>query len=131
MPRYWLKISIIFANQGDIKMRMNVILTIVLIVGLLILSAPLVSAKTIALWLCDEGNGQTLKDSSGNGHDGVFEGKVAWAEGNPGPRLRWGAGPEADRKNGRKRGPSPGEPEISCGGGEERRGFLKGPGLSL
>lgn len=75
-------------------MRRNVILTIVLIVGLLILSAPLVSAKTIALWLCDEGNGQTLKDSSGNGHDGVFEGKVAWTEGKYGKGLEFHGSPD-------------------------------------
>ena len=75
-------------------MRRNVILTIVLIVGLLILSAPLVSAKTIALWLCDEGNGQTLKDSSGNGHDGVFEGKVTWTEGKYGKGLEFHGSPD-------------------------------------
>jgi hypothetical protein len=75
-------------------MRRILILTIVLTVGLLIFSTSLVSAKTIALWLCDEGKGETLKDNSDNGHDGVFEGKVAWAEGMYGKALEFHGSPD-------------------------------------
>jgi hypothetical protein len=35
----------------------------------------------VAVWLCDEGKGDTLADSSGNKHDGKFVGKVEWTDG--------------------------------------------------
>ena len=35
----------------------------------------------VAAWLCDEGSGDTVADSSGNGHDGVIVGNVGWADG--------------------------------------------------
>ena len=34
----------------------------------------------VAAWLCDEGKGKILKDSSGNGHDGKFVKKEGWTK---------------------------------------------------
>lgn len=51
---------------------------------LMILLLPCVQAKvdehTIALWLFNEGQGDKVLDSSGNGHDGVFEGSPEWVK---------------------------------------------------
>ena len=41
-------------------------------------SAP---AEAIGVWLFDEGNGNTVKDTSGNGHHGEIIGEVAWVDG--------------------------------------------------
>ena len=51
----------------------------------LCLLAPQVSIgqdaeNLVALWLFDEGKGDTIKDSSGNGHDGTIEG-AKWDDG--------------------------------------------------
>ena len=68
-------------------MNRSLVFGLVLTAGLLFLSALLVRAETVALWLCDEGSGKTLIDSSGNGHDGTFEGKAGWTEGKFGKAL--------------------------------------------
>ena len=34
----------------------------------------------VAAWRCDEGKGEILKDSSGNGHDGKFVKKEGWTK---------------------------------------------------
>ena len=39
------------------------------------------TAEVIGVWLFDEGNGNTVKDVSGNGHHGEIIGEVAWADG--------------------------------------------------
>lgn len=41
----------------------------------------------VGLWLLDEGNGMETKDSSGNGHDGVFRGNPVWVDGEFGKAL--------------------------------------------
>lgn len=35
----------------------------------------------VGLWLCDEGKGDVVKDSSGNGNDGKFVGTFGWIDG--------------------------------------------------
>ena len=39
------------------------------------------SADAIGVWLFDEGDGNVVKDLSGNGHHGEIIGEVAWADG--------------------------------------------------
>jgi len=78
---------------------------LVLAAGLLILSAPLLRAETVALWLCEEGSGNTLIDSSGNGHDGTLEGEAGWAEGKFGMALKLNGDPD--------RVVVPGSPELT------------------
>ncbi len=41
-------------------------------------SAEIDPETIVAVWLCDEGAGKTLTDSSGNGHDGELVGKAGW-----------------------------------------------------
>lgn len=87
-------------------MNRNLVLGLVLLTaGLLILYAPLVSAETVALWLCDEGSGDTLIDSSGNGHDGTLEGNAGWTEGKFGMALKLNGDPD--------RVVVPGSPELT------------------
>jgi len=50
--------------------------------------AGFASADVVGLWLLDEGQGGTVKDSSGNGNDGVIEG-AEWAQGKFGSALRF------------------------------------------
>ena len=75
-------------------MKRSLVFWAVLTIGLLILSPQLVSAKTVALWLCDEGSGQTLIDNSGNGHDGTLEGNAGWTDGKFGKALKLNGSPD-------------------------------------
>ncbi|MBT3266038.1 LamG domain-containing protein [Candidatus Poribacteria bacterium] len=50
-------------------------------------------AEIVAMWLLDEGAGDTAVDGTGNGHDGVIEGDVEWlAAGKYGSALNFTAG---------------------------------------
>ena len=60
-------------------------MTIVGVVAML-LSIGIASADVVGLWLFDEGQGDTVKDSSGN--DGVIEG-AQWADGKFGKGLQF------------------------------------------
>jgi len=75
-------------------MKRSLTFGLVLAAGLLILSAPLLRAETVALWLCDEGSGNTFIDSSGNGHDGTLEVNATWAEGKYGMALELHGAPD-------------------------------------
>lgn len=59
---------------------------------LALLGAPAVNAavdeNTVAVWLFEEGTGKTVKDASGNGHDGEFAGSPKWV------KAKFGAGLE-------------------------------------
>jgi RHS repeat-associated protein len=50
---------------------------------------PPPSSYLIARWTFEEGSGTTVRDVSGNGHDGVIQGGATWAVGNPGHGLRF------------------------------------------
>jgi hypothetical protein len=43
----------------------------------------------VAMWLFDEGQGKTVRDSSGNGNDGVINGDPEWVEGRFGKGLKF------------------------------------------
>ncbi len=43
----------------------------------------------VAIWLCDEGDGDTVADTSGNGYEGSFVGDVNWADGEFGSALEF------------------------------------------
>ena len=60
--------------------------------------------KVEAIWLFDEGKGETVEDSSGNGHEGEFRGELEYVEGKFGTALEFG-GPSRKRmdRNGRPR----------------------------
>lgn len=50
---------------------------------------PAADASTVLLWHCDEGQGETVADASGKGHDGAVTG-ATWVEGKFGKALSWG-----------------------------------------
>jgi hypothetical protein len=52
------------------------------------------SADLILHWRFDEGSGTIAHDSSGNGHDGVFEGSPTWTAGKIGGALAFSGGGE-------------------------------------
>jgi hypothetical protein len=59
---------------------------LMLLILLSLLMVPVHAAQIdpnsiVAVWLCDEGQDDTLADASGNKHDGTFVGNVEWAEG--------------------------------------------------
>lgn len=43
----------------------------------------------VGIWLLDEGKGETVNDSSGNGHNGKFVGKIGWTDGKFGKALEF------------------------------------------
>ncbi|MDE0423951.1 MAG: LamG domain-containing protein [Candidatus Poribacteria bacterium] len=48
-----------------------------------------VDENTVAVWLFEEGAGNVVKDASGNGHDGEFEGSPKWVKGKFGTGLEF------------------------------------------
>ena len=52
-------------------------------------SAEIDPATIVAGWLFDEGNGDTLSDFSGNGHDGEIQGAPKWVDGKFGKALEF------------------------------------------
>jgi len=93
-------------------MKRSLTFGLVLAAGLLILSAPLLRAETVALWLCDEGSGNTLIDSSGNGHDGELQGDATWTEGKYGMALELHGNPDYVLVEGSKDLTGPGEMTV-------------------
>jgi len=73
-------------------MRLTLIFVFVISIGLMLnsLADAAVDLETVvAMWLFDEGDGEIASDSSGNGHDGVFNGNVDWDKGKFGDALRF------------------------------------------
>ena len=53
-------------------------------------------SKVEGIWLFDEGKGETVEDSSGNGNDGEFRGELEYVEGKFGTALEFGGHAEKD-----------------------------------
>lgn len=64
------------------------IITILLLFTVLSTYA-VVDKHTVAVWLFEEGSGKTVKDASGNGHDGEITGKLNWVKGKLGKGLEF------------------------------------------
>ena len=56
-----------------------VALTVLILLGGVFAEAA-VDKHTVAVWLFEEGAGKTVKDASGNGHDGKFAGNPKWVK---------------------------------------------------
>ncbi len=72
------------------KLRLALACVFVFSIGLMLSSladAAIDPETVVAMWLFDEGDGEIASDSSGNGHDGVFNGNVDWAKGKFGEAL--------------------------------------------
>ena len=61
--------------------------TVLALLGGMLANAA-VDENTVAVWLFEEGAGKTVKDASGNGHDGEFAGSPKWV------KAKFGAGLE-------------------------------------
>ena len=82
----------------------SIIPTLLLIFGVLVLTTPkAIHAEVVGIWLFDEGNGKTIKDASGNGHDGEIVGAVEWSDGKFESALKFDGGhvsvPHEDNMN--------------------------------
>ena len=66
----------------------SVLLAISLLFGGEIADAA-VDESTVAVWLFEEGAGKTVKDASGNGHDGKFAGSPKWVKAKFGTGLEF------------------------------------------
>ena len=65
------------------------VMVIILMASLLLSVQAAVDEHTIAVWFFNEGSGDTVSDSSGNGHDGVFDGNPKWIDAEHGGGLRF------------------------------------------
>lgn len=65
------------------------LLIVFLVMGIAYPCLGIDKKSVVAVWLCDEGNGGTVGDISGNGHDGEIVGDVKWANGNFGKALEF------------------------------------------
>jgi hypothetical protein len=88
----------------NIKKNFIIILSLLLIFCVLALTMPKAThAEVVGIWLFDEGKGKTIKDASGNGHDGEIIGAVEWAAGKFESALKFDGGnvsvPHADNMN--------------------------------
>lgn len=62
-------------------MKRAITLMLILSIFSCVAVVPCVTAEVVGVWLFDEGDGKTVKDASGNGHDGEIIGEVAWVDG--------------------------------------------------
>jgi len=63
------------------------LVSFVLVLGLALTSVGEAATDLVGHWKFDEGSGNIAKDSSGNGHDGTFNGNPQWVEGQLGGAL--------------------------------------------
>jgi hypothetical protein len=64
------------------------LLSVSAVVCALALGATVAQGALVGYWPFDDGQGTTVKDASGNGHDGTIVGTATWVSGAPG--FRWG-----------------------------------------
>lgn len=62
-------------------MKRSITLMLILSIFSCVAVVRCVTAEVVGVWLFDEGDGKTVKDASGNGHDGEIIGEVAWVDG--------------------------------------------------
>ena len=63
-------------------------ITVLVLIGSLPTDAA-VDKNTVAVWLFEEGEGKTVKDASGNGHDGKISGILNWTKAKFGKGLEF------------------------------------------
>ena len=70
--------------------KLVICLTLLIFIGSYVGMAYAIGNQSlVALWTFDEGSGKTLKDITGNGHDGKFVGEPKWVEGKYGGALEF------------------------------------------
>lgn len=78
-------------------MRLGLVVTCIGLIGIGVILTSTIDAATVAdeavlgIWLFDEGNGNKINDSSGNGNDGqlLFGGQSKWVDGKFGKALEF------------------------------------------
>ncbi len=65
-----------------------IVITILLLISVMSTNAA-VDRQTVAVWLFEEGNGKTVRDASGNGHDGEIIGSLDWVKAKFGTGLEF------------------------------------------
>ncbi len=74
-----------FLNKTQLS---SVLITIMMFMCIL-RTYSAVDRHTVAVWLFEEGNGKTVRDASGNGHDGEIIGKLNWVKAKLGSGLEF------------------------------------------
>jgi hypothetical protein len=98
--KYWQSNLAVPNNLMEVLMevlRMNITRAIMLCFSLIFIGLMLagqsyaqVNMKSaVAMWLFDEGQGNEIKDATGNGNDGTFEKGVEWVNGKYGKALKF------------------------------------------
>jgi len=90
-----LPLSPLIGGIRELTWRMEMKYILVLFVfGIILFLAYQGEAKidpesVVGIWLLDEGSGTTIRDSSGNGHNGEIVGNVNWVQGKFGKALEF------------------------------------------
>ncbi len=89
-----------YTRRSDVKAkRLSVSVVVLVTICILAVSsyAEIIPEAVVGIWLFDEDGGDIAKDSSGNGHDGMIEGNVKWANGKFKSSLQFPGESGADR----------------------------------
>ncbi len=62
------------------KKQMSFVVITIMVFVCIFSSYASVDRNTVAVWLFEEGGGNTVRDASGNGHDGKINGKLNWVD---------------------------------------------------
>ncbi|RKU12975.1 hypothetical protein C6501_10040 [Candidatus Poribacteria bacterium] len=71
------------------KLSLILVITMVLVILSVMSTHAAVDKHTVAVWLFEEGNGKTVRDASGNGHDGKITGSLKWVKAKSGTGLEF------------------------------------------
>ena len=71
------------------KLSLIFVITMVLVILSVMSTHAAVDKHTVAVWLFEEGNGKTVRDASGNGHDGKITGSLKWVKAKSGTGLEF------------------------------------------
>ena len=71
---------------------LNFVCVCLVVISLVLASqsfAEISKQSIVGIWLFDKGGGNTVRDSSGHGHDGEFVGDLKWVDGHSGKALEF------------------------------------------
>lgn len=71
------------------KLSLILVITMVLVILSVMSTHAAVDKHTVAVWLFEEGDGKTVRDASGNGHDGKITGSLKWVKAKSGTGLEF------------------------------------------
>ncbi|MDE0636424.1 MAG: LamG domain-containing protein [Candidatus Poribacteria bacterium] len=71
------------------KLSLILVITMVLVILSVMSTHAAVDKHTVAVWLFEEGDGKTVRDASGNGHNGKITGSLKWVKAKSGTGLEF------------------------------------------